>query len=428
MSVTSSSKIKFIVILIILLISLQLISCTNNIEKQEDNITKKENNNNDNKEIKDNKDNQELKSLLPRRENYRWIYSGFAEYGHQMDLINIIDLNDSIIYSIKGSVFDVSDGEAKGAFGLEIIYTIEDGKLIQRKSEEKMMDSIFDELILIKSPLREGTEWNQKVKDKTGRQYRLRCYIDSIEEDNGVKTYSVVYDDLNSDYYERREIQEGIGIVNFERLHQQNGESFTIGYSLYRAASGYGNYLEIKKYLPPLNKRLIYHGLAEYGHSGIFRKISENQDEAKYVFLGDFEDGSGLGGNFKVSYVINYQDGTVIEQVTENTRTNERRVNSILKDLIILKLPIETGNRWTQSVEIDGRNYRMEGKIISISYENQPYYPIEKINMNNPVVKVRYVVKGIEGYFNNTYIEERKFQIGKGMIAFSKLMKGELPL
>ncbi|WP_176718818.1 hypothetical protein [Caloranaerobacter ferrireducens] len=412
------------------MIILQLISCQNkNILKQQNDIEQKQNNiDNDDNEITNSEKFQELKKLLPERENYRWVYSGFAEYGHQMVLKDIINLNNKIIYSVKGNVFDVSNGEAKGNFGLEIIYTIEEGKLIQRKTGEKIMDSIFNELILIKTPLEKGNEWNQKLKDKEGNLHHLKCYIENINEEKGVKTYSVIYKDLDSNYYEKREIQEGVGIVTFERPYNQNEDSFTIGYSLYKKASGYVNYLEMKKYLPPLEKILIYHGLAEYGHSGVLRKVSEDAEKAVYEFSGSFEDGTGLGGQFRVSYIFNFQDGTITEKVTENTRTNKRTVNSILKDLIILKLPIETGNRWTQPVEINGKIYRMEARIISISYENQPYYPIEKIDMNNPTVKVRYIVKGIKGYFNNTYIEERKFQLGRGMIAFSNLMKGDLRL
>ncbi|RKD28793.1 hypothetical protein [Thermohalobacter berrensis] len=419
-------------IFIILIILIQVSACTNgNIKEESNNGAEKpkmENDNKDNKKTDYTEENAQLKRLLPQREDYKWIYSGFAEYGHQMDLKSITELEDRTIYSVNGKIFDPSGGEAKGNFNLEIIYTIKDGELIQTKREEKMMDSIFNSLTLIKTPLEEGNKWDQKLEDEDGNKYKLRCFIEDIKEENGKKVYSVRYEDTKGDYYEKREIKEGVGVISFERLYKGNEENFTIGYSLYGKASGYNNYLNMKKYLPPLEKRLVYHGLAEYGHSGVLRKVSEDETKAIYEFLGDYEDGSGLGGEFKVLYTLNYQNGTVTEEVISNTRTDEKRVNSILKNLIILKLPIETGNRWFQNIEIDGKEYLMEGKIIDISYKDQSYYPIGKIDEQNPIVKVRYIVKDIEGYFNNTYIEERQFEAGRGLIAFSKLMKGDIPV
>jgi len=45
-----------------------------------------------------------------------------------------------------------------------------------------------------------------------------------------------------------------------------------------------------------------------------------------------------------------------------------------------------------------------------------------------PIVIVRYMVEDVPGYFQNRYVEERRFQKGWRMIGFSKLMEGDLNL
>ena len=43
-------------------------------------------------------------------------------------------------------------------------------------------------------------------------------------------------------------------------------------------------------------------------------------------------------------------------------------------------------------------------------------------------MRVTYTVKGVPGYFQNTYIEERVFERGRGMVGFSNLMPGDIPI
>jgi len=72
----------------------------------------------------------------------------------------------------------------------------------------------------------------------------------------------------------------------------------------------------------------------------------------------------------------------------------------------------------------------MEATIISTAYKGNTEYSPEATDYdkNNPVVLVRYKVYGISGYFKDTYIEERKFLTGRGMVGFINLMPGDIGL
>ncbi|HBX24502.1 MAG TPA: hypothetical protein DEF34_12865 [Desulfotomaculum sp.] len=184
--------------------------------------------------------NSQLAALLPSREGYRWYYNGFAEYGHRMTLKTIDKQNSDLVYSIEGEVDDPSGGEAKDRdFNLQIVYTIANGVLTQTKQEDAMLDSNYDRLDLIKTPLGKGIRWTQKVIDQDNIETDLECTIEDVKNLDGVAVYTVVYKDKNSDYYERREIKEGVGLVSFEKLLILQDQSFPAGYYLNEEASGY---------------------------------------------------------------------------------------------------------------------------------------------------------------------------------------------
>ena len=285
--------------------------------------------------------NEELKKLFPDKAGYHWIYSGFAEYGHALDLNSVLsEQNGETVYRLSGAVGDPSGGEAKGDFSLSVEYVISKGSLIQKITGEKMMDT-FPQMELLRSPLKPETQWEQKVKDRAGKEYELVCTIISVNEDNGNKVYSVRYKDKKSDFYEKRVFKEKTGVIEFEKIWQSKEGPVTMGYALYDEASGYPQKAELKAYLPPLDRELRYFGLAEYGHVGTMTKVSENDREGIYQFNGSFQDGSGIPGEFKIRYTLDYTAGTVREEVLR-IRVPGKRVNSKLHDLLC-EIPLGCG-------------------------------------------------------------------------------------
>jgi hypothetical protein len=180
-----------------------------------------------------------LAALLPEREGFRWVYYGFAEYGHEMTLDSITTEDGQRVYEISGEVFDMSDGESDRDFILALRYTLSNGVLVQEKNEDVMLDSDFDRIELIRGPLQEGTRWQQNVVNGAGRAYILNCEITQAGEEDGAALYMVVYQEQNGPYFERRVFKEGIGVILFEKLLQMEEGDFEVSYHLYEEGSGY---------------------------------------------------------------------------------------------------------------------------------------------------------------------------------------------
>lgn len=190
-------------------------------------------------EIKElDKGNTALQQLLPEKEGFHWVYDGFAEYSHTMDLKELKKEGSRIEYDIDGEIADMSGGASARDFSLEVEYVIKDGVLTQQKNEELMLDSISDNIQLLKAPLSKGARWQQTATSRDGKKLSLNCQITEITGENGLKEYTVIYDDQNSDYFERRKIREGTGVVSFEKRITNKGESFVAGYTLNEEASG----------------------------------------------------------------------------------------------------------------------------------------------------------------------------------------------
>jgi hypothetical protein len=295
--------------------------------------------------------NLTLSGLLPQKKGFKWRYFGFAEYGHEMTLDSIIKKNGSTTYTISGMIDDMSGGEAGNDYSMALEYVITEGKLIQNSINGKNMDSQFKNLILLQTPLEKGSTWTQKAVNKDNVEVELECTIKDVKE-NGYKTYVVRYVQKDGDYFEEREIREDSGIVSFTMPFVSGADRFEIGFSLYDEMSGYAEERELKLLLPPQNKTLRYFGLAEYGHIAKLDKTIIKPGQVIYEVNGNFQDGSGIPGNFKVQYILDRDNFTIYT--------------------------------------------------------------------------VKYTVEDIPGYFDNTYIQERRFQTGRGMTAFSQLMPGDI--
>lgn len=183
----------------------------------------------------------ELKALLPEREAYEWVYNGFAEYGHELEIEEIREENGRVVYKADGEVFDMSDGESDREYSLHVDFIVTSDSLIQEKRGKMMMD-LFDNMVLIQTPLEKGHTWTQTVKEDGKEEVQLECTIEKVEDKDGVGAYTVLYQDQKSPYFERRVITEGVGVTEFTRLYiqkGQEGENYEISYWFYQEASGY---------------------------------------------------------------------------------------------------------------------------------------------------------------------------------------------
>jgi hypothetical protein len=198
-----------------------------------------------------------LSKLLPDRVGYEWKYEGFAEYGHRAQLDLVMSEPTKRMYMVSGTVDDMSDGESTKDFSIELSYTIEGNRLIQTKTEEVMMDSKYNQLTLIQTPLVIGTYWTENVRDQDGVLQSISGQITKVEEkDTGLKEYTVLHRQQGRDYYEQRVIRENIGVVTFEKLFELGDEPFSAGYFLSSAMNITQN--EVTLYFPDLDALKVW--------------------------------------------------------------------------------------------------------------------------------------------------------------------------
>ncbi len=179
---------------------------------------------------------------------------------------------------------------------------------------------------------------------------------------------------------------------------------------------GYSN--ELLSYFPSVEGSVFnYSGTAEYGQTLTLNKVADNEELLTLNFKGEILDVSEGEGPSKEDRVIETEYTINKNSVTEVQKNLTRRFSqSIIKDQVVLKLPIKVGNTWDQNVSIDGKEYTMKTKITDVSKDDK----------NKNIVKTETTINGIENYPENTYKEIKIFKEGNGLVEFKNtILLGE---
>ena len=177
---------------------------------------------------------QELEGLFPSEEGFKWQYFGTADYGQTMWIERVYQSNSQKIIKVKGEINDLSGGSSPIDYSLQMTYAIEPDRVVQSKISEAMMDSEYDKLTLIMTPLEIGTQWKEEVIDSQGKKETVTGEIIETEDHPEGRIYKVLYSEDNSDYSEVRKIQSGRGVVDFLKTMKYQTESIDVGYHIYK--------------------------------------------------------------------------------------------------------------------------------------------------------------------------------------------------
>jgi hypothetical protein len=161
-----------------------------------------------------------------------WSYMGIGEYGSQMSLGEIVQMQTQKIYRIYGEVEDMSAGALSEDFNFSVTYVVYEDRIEQIKEGKMLLDSDFDRMTLIKLPLEVGTVWEETVTDEEGKSMRMQGQITDMTTEDDKAVYTIKYEVLGSDYYELRKIKEDEGIISFEKPIFYDGEMFPVQYGL----------------------------------------------------------------------------------------------------------------------------------------------------------------------------------------------------
>ncbi len=179
-----------------------------------------------------------VENLLPSFEDFEWTYFGIAGYGHEMAVESIVRTEEGRTYEVSGEVFDLSGGEAEGDFSLAMQYLVTPDVLIQEHTGDQLLESRYDRLELIRTPLQEGHTWTQEVDAGGGDMQTLECVITAVQLEDGLRSYTVEYREADGPHWERREITETLGVTSFTRYMVGEDEPYEAGYSIHREESG----------------------------------------------------------------------------------------------------------------------------------------------------------------------------------------------
>lgn len=158
-----------------------------------------------------------------------------------------------------------------------------------------------------------------------------------------------------------------------------------------------------------------YSGFAEYGHHMKLDNISGSIDESEILVyevsgqVDDPSDGEAPGDfDFELEYRI------TSDTVTERIMQGEKLIH-VFKELELLKLPLEAGSRWDQTVEVEGKEADLTAEILSAGPEEEEGPTIYRVRYSMPM----------EDMPDGLYIEERAFTEGVGITYYARTLGDE---
>jgi len=165
------------------------------------------------------------------------------------------------------------------------------------------------------------------------------------------------------------------------------------------AAHSYGSTLQLENLLPDQpGFEWTYWGFAEYGHRMWLESVEETETGRIYRISGMVEDVSDGEAPGDYSMTLRY---VVSDSVLSVVQLAQRTMDNDFEEMELLRLPLETGNRWVQTV-VDG-----SGEEVELVCE------IEE--MAGGKLTVRY------SRTDSSFYQLREFEEGLGVTRFAKL-------
>lgn len=143
----------------------------------------------------------------------------------------------------------------------------------------------------------------------------------------------------------------------------------------------------------------LFNGYAEYGHFQTLKTVQEFGSFFQIIFDGMMMDGYEESENriFRLTYEITVQ--VVIAKIYNEDPYNElkdsRLLSSIIPNKVLLTLPIEVGNSWTETFGYQEKEYTATTEIVQIETNKDGKLTYETLT----------TVARIEGDYNGCYKE-----------------------
>ncbi len=180
-------------------------------------------------DLKSNQDStpydQTLAEYLP---NEPAAYSGDSEYYHVVKSIEPLETTSQKQVTVNGEVLDNATGISHKDFSFQMTLTVDDKEITQISTGSELNDSIFDKVVLLRSPIEVGGKWSFTALNKEGKKVKVDAQILEMDEQGTLKvSYST-----KDGYQEERIIKKNLGVTDFIRLVTFNKESTWTGYHM----------------------------------------------------------------------------------------------------------------------------------------------------------------------------------------------------
>lgn len=173
-----------------------------------------------------------LSDLFPLEEGWQWEYTGTTDYAHHMHLDKVYEAGSQKVLTLNGEVKDITNGQSHSDYSLEVTYAIEGDRVVQTKLSDTLMDSEYDKVTLIMSPLVLGTSWKEMVVDSQGKKVEIQSEIIDVENHPEGTIYKILYKETKSDYSEVRKIQVKRGVIEFVKTLKYQDQTMELKYHL----------------------------------------------------------------------------------------------------------------------------------------------------------------------------------------------------
>ena len=156
-------------------------------------------------------------------------YWGDGDYYHESNRIETsVDENGSWTH-VFGEVKDNSKGYTNIDFKYQFNYLVDAHKIVQTHQGEALNDSIFSSIELLKLPVEVGNTWQFTSEDPMGKAIKVTAEILEVSD---AGDHVVVKHSTKDGYYEKRELNKGLGVTDFIRQVIYKDESTYTGYHI----------------------------------------------------------------------------------------------------------------------------------------------------------------------------------------------------
>lgn len=164
---------------------------------------------------------------------------------------------------------------------------------------------------------------------------------------------------------------------------------------------------------PQRAEESYYHGYAEFGYALKFSEKKQGDNADELIYKGYMIDGESDDPNEKnfTETIELAKDGTVTSKIVKaepfGLYDSLKLMDTVVEDQVILKLPLEVGNKWEQPFTFKGQELVAKTELVEVEeVEGKKRY------------KTELTVEGIEDFFENKYVESRVYEEGKGLVEF----------